>query len=99
MFGDSGPLLIALALAVALALALLALFGGMAGVTRLATRRFWCPFRARNVSVEFREAAWDGQRVDVSRCSAFSPPTAITCGKRCVLLDRLPRERAQGRAA
>ena len=52
--------------------------------TRLMTDGFRCPFRERVVSVDFVETVWEGARVDVSRCSAFTPPTAVTCEKRCL---------------
>jgi hypothetical protein len=57
------------------------------------TRAFRCPFRDEDVRVEFAERAWDGRRVDVCRCSAFAPPSAVTCDKGCVDLPALPATR------
>jgi hypothetical protein len=31
---------------------------------------FRCPLKEQEVATEFRESAWDGQRLDVERCSA-----------------------------
>lgn len=45
---------------------------------------FWCPFRKRQADVTFRLAVWDGRRVDVERCSVFTPPTAVACEKACL---------------
>lgn len=58
-------------------------------------RSFWCPFRSENVRAEFEEAAWDGKLVDVCRCSAFAPPTAIACDKRCLTLTAFPAVRRE----
>lgn len=52
--------------------------------TRRVPEAFWCPFREREAGVEFEITAWDGRRVDVSRCTLFTPPTAVTCEKRCL---------------
>lgn len=52
--------------------------------TRPATRSLTCPSRRERVAVRFRAAVWDGRLVDVERCSAFAPPTAIACDKRCL---------------
>jgi hypothetical protein len=30
------------------------------------------------------EAAPDGRPIDVTACSAFMPPTAVTCDRRCL---------------
>jgi hypothetical protein len=54
------------------------------------SRTFWCPFVTQNVRVEFEETAWDGQRVEVCRCSAFTPSTAIACDKACLKLGTFP---------
>jgi hypothetical protein len=62
-------------------------------VGRLVTRSFWCPFRGRNVSAGFTEEAWAGTPVGVTRCSAFTPPTAITCHRLCLKLKGLPESR------
>ena len=89
MLGSSVPLIIILALATAGVLALVVAFGGMPGVTRAATRGFWCPVQGRNVTADFDEAAWDGKLVSVRSCSAFMPATAIGCDKACLRMKRL----------
>ncbi len=61
--------------------------------SRHAGRAFWCPFRERDVAVQFQETVWDAALRDVERCSAFSPPTAIGCDKKCLHLARLPARR------
>jgi len=89
MLVSSMPLIIILALATAAALSLIIAFGGMPGVTRAATRAFWCPIQGRNVTAEFDEEVWDGKLVQVNSCSAFSPSTAIGCDKACLRMKRL----------
>lgn len=65
-----------------------AVFRALPSGSRLVARLFWCPFRERNVTAEFRENPWDGTRIDVSRCSAFTPPDAVTCEKLCLGLKK-----------
>jgi hypothetical protein len=77
------PLVIVLAVGVVLVGLLIAgprLFTGIRHVTR-AVR---CPLRGRNLAVEFETTAWEGKPVDVSRCSAFTPPAAVDCEKLCL---------------
>lgn len=79
------PLLVVGSTGVVLLLALLygrRLFTG----TRRVDESFWCPWRHQPVNLSLRIDAWDGRRVDVEECTAFVPPTAIACDKRC--LDR-----------
>jgi hypothetical protein len=45
----------------------------------------------RQLTAELAEEFWDGRRVDVNQCSAFSPPTAVTCAKACLRLTERPR--------
>ncbi|HXG02116.1 MAG TPA: carboxypeptidase regulatory-like domain-containing protein [Candidatus Binatia bacterium] len=45
---------------------------------------FRCPLTHERVDVEFQVTAWAGERVAVTRCSAFTPATAITCERRCL---------------
>lgn len=90
MFGPSGFIIIGLALATALALLLILAFGSFPGMIRTVRREFWCPVAGGHVVAEFQEEAWDGRRVEVDRCSAFTPPTAITCKKLCLTLKKLP---------
>ena len=99
MFGLSGAIIIVLALGTAVALLLVAVFGSLSGATRTVTRSFWCPFLYRRVTAEFKEEAWDGRPVDVTRCSAFTPPTAVTCEKLCRHLKKFPSARPPARAA
>ena len=51
-------------------------------------RAFKCPFRNADVDVDFKEAVWDGQLVDVSACSEFSPPQDVRCDKGCLMLKK-----------
>ena len=55
---------------------------------------FRCPAKHQDVDAEFRESVWDGRRLDVERCSAFTPPDDVRCDKACTLLARLPRRGA-----
>lgn len=85
MFGPSGFVVIGLALATAVALLLLVtVFRPFRRMIRSVTRSFWCPVRGQNVTARFREAAWDGKPVEVTRCSTFSPPEAIACERLCL---------------
>lgn len=90
MFGLSGMIIIALALATAVTLVLLIALGRFTGMVRVVTRSFWCPYRESNVTAEFQEEAWDGRPVGVTRCTAFAPPTAVTCEKRCLRMRKFP---------
>ncbi|MBI2206616.1 MAG: hypothetical protein HYU41_22505 [Candidatus Rokubacteria bacterium] len=56
-------------------------------------RAFWCPFRGRNVDVDFVESAWDATPVEVSACSIFAPPTQVRCDKGCLGLGAFPPTR------
>jgi len=58
--------------------------------TVTAKRAFRCPFRDTNVDVDFKEAVWDGSLVDVTVCSAFSPPQDVRCEKGCLMLGKFP---------
>jgi hypothetical protein len=66
--------------------------------TRRATRSFWCPYVERNVTTEFDEEVLGDRRVNVARCSAFSPPTTIGCDLSCLWLRRLPAQRSMDAA-
>ena len=79
------PLFFVLAV-VALLVAMLAVGPRLFRGTRAVATGLWCPFRRQDVDIVFRVEAWEGRRVDVERCSAFSPPTSVTCDKGC--LDR-----------
>ena len=81
------PLLVVAAVALVLVVALSKgprFFRG----TRSVVESFWCPFTTQDVHVDFEIDAWDGHPVDVNRCSAFTPPTAVTCDKRCMSRSR-----------
>jgi len=59
--------------------------------TRTIVRAFWCPFRWRDVTVEFDEDRFGtGRYLDVKRCTAFTPTSAVTCGKLCRYLRHFP---------
>ena len=58
--------------------------------TFTAKRAFRCPFRDRNVNVDFTEAVWDGSFVDVIACTEFSPPQDVRCEKSCLMLGKFP---------
>ena len=92
MFGIAGFIIIGLAVAVALGLVLASAFGSMPGVTMAVRRTFWCPFRKQNATAEIQERAWDGVPVDVTECSLFTPPSAISCEKLCLKEKRFPPE-------
>lgn len=46
-------------------------------------RMFWCPVVDDNVTAQFQEEL-HGRRLAVTRCSAFGPPTRLTCSRQCV---------------
>ena len=80
------PLFVVLAVGVVVAVALAV--GPRLFLDTLTVRQsFWCVFQRRRVDVDFQEAVWDGCPIDVTRCSAFDPPTAVTCDKACLKLS------------
>jgi hypothetical protein len=87
------PIVIYLALLAVIALLVVRYRGRglMRGVHRPATRTVWCPVHDRKLTATLEEEVWDNRRVDVNECSAFSPPTAVTCGKACLRLTERPR--------
>jgi len=85
------PIVVYLALLTAVVLLLVRARGLMRGVRRPVPRRVWCPVRDRTLTATLEEEVWDGRRVDVNECSAFSPPTAVTCEKACLRLTERPR--------
>ncbi len=90
LIGDL-PVVVYLALLTAVVLLLVRARGLMRGVRRRVTSRVWCPVHDRKLTATLEEEVWDGRRIDVSECSAFSPTTAVTCGKACLRLTRRPR--------
>lgn len=91
------PAVVYVALLTAIVLLLVLHRGPVRRVTRGITRSVWCPVLDRHLTATLREDCWDGSRVDVEECAAFSPAAAVTCGKACLRLTRRPREaRASG---
>ena len=87
----SVPVVIYLALLAVIVLLVLLKRGVLRGVTRRVMCSVWCPLRDRRLTAELEEEVWDGKRVDVLQCSAFSPPTAVACEKSCLRLTKRPR--------
>jgi hypothetical protein len=85
------PVVVYLALLAAVVLLVVRARGLMRGLSRRGTRTVWCPVHDRALTATLEEEVWDGRRVDVDECSAFSPPTAVTCGKACLRLTERPR--------
>lgn len=91
------PITSVLALLAAAVLLVVLALGSRSRVTWRATRSFRCPLRDRNVTAELEEKTWDGKRVDVVSCTAFTPPTDVRCGKDCLTLKSLPPAVAETR--
>ena len=90
LIGDL-PIVVYVALLAAIVLLVVRYRGLMRGVRRPATRTVWCPVHDRKLTATLEEEVWDGRRVEINQCSAFSPPTAVTCGKACLRLTQRPR--------
>jgi hypothetical protein len=91
------PVIVYLALLCAFVLLAVRCRGVMRGLRRPVTQSVWCPVQDRHLTATLEEEVWDGARVDVRECSAFLPPTAVTCEKACLRLTRRPRAaRASG---
>jgi hypothetical protein len=75
------------------AIALLVLF--LALSVRKVHRKIWCPIRGTEVQLSFLETAPEGRPLDLTACSAFMPPTAVTCDRRCLGLHHLLRAGAR----
>jgi hypothetical protein len=88
------PIVVYLALLAVIALFFVLRRGLMRGRTRPEARTVWCPVHDRQMTAELEEEFWDGRRVDVNQCSAFSPSTAVSCGKACLRLTERPRPAA-----
>jgi len=56
----------------------------VAALWRNRTSSFWCSSWGQAVTCEFRERTTDDRRVAVNWCTAFAPPEAIECSKRCL---------------
>jgi hypothetical protein len=97
-----GKVMITIASLWVVAIASLVLF--LALSVRKVHRKIWCPIRGTEVQLSLLEAAPEGRPLDVTACSAFVPPTAIRCDRRCLgrrhlLLADARRQRARRSAA
>ena len=91
------PWMVPIALAAAVALLVIRALGPHLFRGTLTWRyAFRCPADQRPVDADFRESLWDGRRLDVERCSVFTPPEDVRCNKACAFLARLPRRGAEG---
>jgi hypothetical protein len=85
------PWIVPVALAAAIALVVIRVLGPHLFRGSLTWRySFRCPGKGQDVAADFRESVWDGRRLDVERCTAFSPPEDVRCNKACTFLPRLP---------
>jgi hypothetical protein len=71
------------------AIAVLLFLGALS--VRKVHRKIWCPIRGTEVQLSLLETAPEGRPLDVTACSAFMPPTAITCDRRCLGLRHVLR--------
>lgn len=78
------PLLLVAVVGILLGLLLAAGPSVFRGTRRVEVHAFPCPIRGQAFDVEFEVTAWDGARVDVTRCAAFQPDTAVSCAKACL---------------
>ena len=62
-------------------------------VTWSHARSFRCLVTGRKVTATFRQVILNGRLLDVERCSAFNPETAVTCTKTCLLTEANPESR------
>jgi hypothetical protein len=86
------PWIVPVALAAAVVLFVIRLLGPHLFRGTLTWRySFRCPGKQQDVEADFRESEWDGRRLDVERCSAFTPAEDVRCNKACAFLARLPR--------
>jgi hypothetical protein len=85
------PVVVHVALVAAVALLFVRQRGLMRGQSRRVARTIWCPIKDRMLSAGLVETVWDGRRLDVAECAAFSPSTEIGCGKACLRLTERPR--------
>ena len=90
------PWIVPVALAAAVVLVVIRVLGPHLFRGTLTWRyAFRCPGKLQDVAADFRESTWDGRRLDVERCSAFTPPEDVRCNKACAFLARLPRRGAE----
>jgi hypothetical protein len=64
------------------AIAVLLFLGALS--VRKVHRKICCPIRGTEVQLSLLETAPEGRPLDVTACTAFMPPTAITCDRRCL---------------
>jgi hypothetical protein len=79
------------------AIAVLLFLGALS--VRKVHRKIWCPIRGTEVQLSLLETALEGRPLDVTACSAFMPPTAITCDRRCLGLRHVLRADARRQRA
>lgn len=84
MFGLNESTITVSAIAVAAAFLMWGALSSVPRVIRHATRSLRCPVSNERVTQELDEDAWDAIPLDVTRCTAFTTPTAITCDKLCL---------------
>jgi hypothetical protein len=90
------PWIVPVALAIAALLLVIRMLGPHLFRRTLTWRyTFRCPVKQQNVDADFRESEWDGRRLDVERCSAFTPAEDVRCNKVCAFFARLPRRDAK----
>ena len=95
MLGIPESVLIFVAAVLAVGVVLFALVRLLPRGTRPVVRAFWCPFRWRDVTVEFQEDPFGhGRYLDVKRCTAFEPGAPVTCGKLCRYLRHFAARRS-----
>ena len=55
-----------------------------------------CPLSGKAVRVRFLESVPRGRPIDVTACSAFTPPDAVRCSQRCLELLARPAMPLEG---
>lgn len=94
MFGIPVSVLVFAVLVLALGTGLFTAAQLIPQALRAVVSSFWCPFRRRDVTVEFQEdPVGRGRYLDVERCTAFDPSVPITCGKQCRYLGEFAAPR------
>jgi len=66
---------------------------------RKMARAIRCPLLATHVWVRGREALPGERPIEIRACSAFTPPTAITCDRQCVEPLGAPTKSTAGKAS
>ncbi len=78
------PLVIVAAVGMALGILLVTGRRLFQGTRTVDVHSVLCPVRHQPYDVGFQVTAWDGEAVEVVRCTAFSPATAVRCEKACL---------------